>query len=277
MAPSGGYEQMRWAIAVTSAMGHREFRVLMILLTFRNARTNTARPSAMTIAKMMGSKDRSGVDESLRRLVQAGVLNVVSGGKGQRGWSTKEYEFVGQVSGEVPTPESQVSGLPPTSEAQVSGEVQTSGEVPTSGLQVSGEVPTSGPDHTSRSGDFSVQVSGEVPNEPLEEPSTASSSREVEYDSAWLGLVWRPRKEALAHATKHHPTVDLYASTVAYIEYVLAKGYDPTNGRWMKWVEEDARRASRVNPGYDEGYDRYVQEQVAEAQRKWNEARGITA
>lgn len=113
---------------------------------------------------------------------------------------------------------------------------------------------------------------------PPSSSSDSSSEREpapIEFDGAWMSLVWRPRIEAMKHAAEHYPGVDLYAVTVQYIEYAMGKGWDLTSGYWLAQVKRQHDHENREQIGYDEAYDETVRRAREEAQRRWNEARGI--
>lgn len=91
----------------------------------------------------------------------------------------------------------------------------------------------------------------EVSSITVEEVSSITSSQKRrdsegepawEYEGAWLGLVWKPRREAMDHARATYPGVDYYAVTVSYIEYSLASGRDPKNGYWLDRVKQQYER-----------------------------------
>lgn len=164
MAPSKGYEQMMWALQVgaSSKMGHREFRVLVALLTFRNGKTGTAWPSAARIADRAGMSTAA-VERALSELRRLGVIERSATRKAQSGQSTVEYRFIGQVPSEV-------------MEAEVPSEVmepspQVPSEVMEAGIQVPSEVMEPEVMEAEPGSITSVpQVPSEVMDKPVENP-----------------------------------------------------------------------------------------------------------
>lgn len=270
---------MRWAVETAAAckMGHREFHVLIALLTFRNRKTGTAWPSAGTLAELTGMSV-SAVERALRTLRTLAVIEQAGRRKASGGLSTIEYRFVtpSQHQAEVPASSVQHQAEVPASEVQAevpAPSVQVQAEVPGAGVQVQAEVPASGEPGP---GTSAVQVQAEVTDKPLERTSREVSSSRWEYEGAWLGLVWRPRREAMDHAIATYPGVDYYAVTVSYLEYSLGAGKDPKNGYWLDRVKQQhERQASKTDGFTDAEWEAANWQREVEAALRYYPSRGL--
>lgn len=249
---------MRWAIQTraSSKMGNREFLVLIALLQYRNRKTGTAWPSAPRLADDLGVSVRT-VERALGELRTAGVITAVGKRRALSGQFTVEYTFGHEAPSELSGLSEESGGKAPSELSDPSELSGLSSEAPSELSGLGAEAPS----------ELSGQAPSELSDKPLDTTSRETPSSEWSYEGAWLGLVWRPHRQAMNHAMEHYPGVDYYAVTVSYIEYAMSKHYDMKSGYWLNSVKRQYEHENKKEAGYDAAFDETIRRAAAEAQR----------